>query len=236
MSTSQARRMREFLEELCVCVAQKRALPRWSWMAAAVPVAAGFAVTGAIAGCSGDEESSTQGAEQCTDGKDNDGDGLIDCGDDDCRMQLGVCPGPEYGAPPDYYAPDTQPTPEQCNDKQDNDLDGKTDCMDPDCIDKFPCASGPEYGGPFEPQPDAPTEICDDKLDNDGDGATDCMDPECMGTAACPGAEYGGPFEWNCEDNKDNDGDQLTDCADPDCASSMPCGADYAAPFDAGQD
>lgn len=200
MTTSQAGRMREFLEQLCECVAQKRPLPRWSWKAAAVPVAAGLAASGAIAGCSGDEESSaSQGAEQCTDGKDNDGDGLIDCGDDDCRMQWGVCPGPEYGAPPDSWGTsDTQPQPEVCNDEQDNDLDGKTDCMDPDCIDKFPCASGPEYGGPFELQPDAPTEICDDKLDNDGDGATDCDDP--------------------------------------DCASSMPCGADYAAPFDGGQD
>ena len=52
--------------------------------------------------------------EVCTDGKDNDGNKLIDCADPACKSQ-DVCK-------------------ENCTDGKDNDLDDKTDCLDPDCV------------------------------------------------------------------------------------------------------
>jgi hypothetical protein len=52
--------------------------------------------------------------EVCGDGKDNDGDGLVDCADSDCASAE-VC------------------TKEQCHDGVDNDNDGQVDCADSDC-------------------------------------------------------------------------------------------------------
>jgi len=58
--------------------------------------------------------------EVCTDGKDNDGDGLKDCADPDCKTQS-ACQ-------------------EKCGDGKDNDLDDKIDCDDPDCGNSLECA------------------------------------------------------------------------------------------------
>lgn len=52
--------------------------------------------------------------EDCTNGIDDDGDGLIDCDDPDCGG-VGTCP--EI----------------QCSDGIDNDGDGLVDCLDSDC-------------------------------------------------------------------------------------------------------
>jgi len=59
--------------------------------------------------------------EDCTDLSDNDGDGLVDCADEDC---------------------DSEPscTEMNCGDSTDNDADGDTDCADPDCAGFAPCA------------------------------------------------------------------------------------------------
>lgn len=57
--------------------------------------------------------------EECSDGIDNDGDGLIDCDDDECTF-LDVCTLSES-------------TTIACQDGIDNDGDGLTDCMDADC-------------------------------------------------------------------------------------------------------
>ncbi len=93
---------------------------------------------------------------KCSDGIDNDKDGLTDCADPDCEGSA-VC-GPED-------------TDARCNDKVDNDGDGFVDCEDKDC-------------SPFCPEPVIPSRKernCSDKIDNDGDGLTDCEDPDCQG-------------------------------------------------------
>jgi len=60
----------------------------------------------------------------CTDGMDNDGDGLIDCADPDCGG-ISVC-GPEGKL-------------QTCSDGFDNDGDGSIDCADPGCVKNKSC-------------------------------------------------------------------------------------------------
>ena len=57
--------------------------------------------------------------ENCNDGIDNDGDGLIDCNDPDCVFP----PTIEQGC--------------NCEDGIDNDSDGKIDSLDPDCASYY---------------------------------------------------------------------------------------------------
>ncbi len=92
----------------------------------------------------------------CSDGFDNDLDGLVDCMDPDCA---GVDPcGDENTA-------------DRCSDGIDNDADGLVDCDDPDCFGMV---------GACE------TELnCADGQDNDADGLTDCEDPDCESFITC---------------------------------------------------
>ena len=107
--------------------------------------------------------------EDCTDGIDNDGDGLIDCDDSvDCGDDP-ACTEP----PPDS---------EICDDGVDNDGDGQIDCNDSDCGDDPVCD-----------EPPSDPEICDDGIDNDGDGLTDCADRlDCRQDPACKTGGGGG--------------------------------------------
>ncbi len=77
----------------------------------------------------------------CTDGIDNDGDGLVDCADtQNCRAATSCGTGCVCGA--------GVPTESQCDDGADNDRDGRTDCADSDCnartcaTSRLCCASG----------------------------------------------------------------------------------------------
>ena len=65
--------------------------------------------------------------EDCTDGEDNDDDGLIDCDDPDCVTH-----------------PDCEVTEDICDDEIDNDEDGLTDCNDPDCFGDPDCETDEE--------------------------------------------------------------------------------------------
>ena len=105
---------------------------------------------------------------RCSDGIDNDGDGLIDCEDPHChrhwRCGLGdagadAAVRPDAGPPLDGSVPGT--------------FDGGVDA------------------GPL-PEEDGP---CDDGLDNDGDGFADCADLECTGAGACAACS---PEEADC--------------------------------------
>ena len=58
----------------------------------------------------------------CSDGLDNDGDGLVDCADPDCASN-----------------PACQTSPEICTNGQDDDGDGLVDCSDPDCASDPAC-------------------------------------------------------------------------------------------------
>jgi len=117
--------------------------------------------------------------EICTNGLDDDGDTLIDCADPDCMSIPGQCP--ENTAP-------------LCTDTLDNDADTKIDCADNDCFATGVCS-----------------EVCTGGLDEDNDSLIDCFDPDCP---AC--AEI-------CTGGVDDDGDTLIDCADPDCAADPAC-------------
>ncbi len=134
--------------------------------------------------------------EICTDGIDNDEDGLTDCADtDDCALD------------PACIVSD----PEICDDGIDNDEDGKVDCADPDCEG----IAGPD-GGMCGPET-GPAENCDDGYDNDGDSTVDCDDMACEPTAVCGG------IEQICNDGLDNDFDGLTDCDDSNCDGTSAC-------------
>jgi parallel beta-helix repeat protein len=89
----------------------------------------------------------------CTDGLDNDQDGLTDFGEPDCQPPPQEPEGPE-GDP-------------SCSDGLDNDQDQLTDGDDPDCGPAEP--EGPEFGN------------CRDGQDNDKDGAADGFDSDCEG-------------------------------------------------------
>jgi hypothetical protein len=65
--------------------------------------------------------------ELCSNGKDDDNDGLIDCCDPDCASE---CPKTPV---------------ENCTNGLDDDCDGKTDCLDPDCASAQACLP-PEAG------------------------------------------------------------------------------------------
>ena len=85
--------------------------------------------------------------EICTDGNDNDGDGLTDCADDDCdgivgsetTCGVGECAGNagnlicQDGGQVDTCDPFDGAEPEDCSDGFDNDCDGLTDCDDSAC-------------------------------------------------------------------------------------------------------
>jgi hypothetical protein len=156
----------------------------------------------------------------CSDGRDNDGDGLVDCDDPSCAG-LGGCPG-GGGA-------------EICDDLVDNDLDGLVDCDDSDCANDPACVQPGEVD-------------CADHEDNDNDGFVDCDDSDCVGTPDCPVGESDcsngidddadglidcadvvdcaddpACSEADCGNGVDDDADGLTDCADPDCAGVGCC-------------
>jgi hypothetical protein len=99
-------------------------------------------------------------ASACTDGLDNDCDGLIDCADDEC-MQSGQCSFSSWANSCadvtrgiDYGIYETS-----CTDGKDNDGDGHTDCLDRDCIFGAEC-----------PSLQNPANICDLCTDENSDG------------------------------------------------------------------
>ncbi len=137
----------------------------------------------------------------CKDGKDDDGDTVYDCGDDDCHADKACKPDgkPEHGEG-------------RCGDWVDNDEDGFADCDDIDCDGTKICMgsldlemAGDEIdgslpaGGPATPgENEAPEDLwfkagdkdgerdnysCNDGFDNDDDGFIDCDDVGCkLGT------------------------------------------------------
>ena len=93
----------------------------------------------------------------CNDGTDNDNDGLIDCADQDCNVDID-CQSPTYET--------------DCADTIDNDNDNFIDCADSDCIGDAACLPVNETN-------------CIDQLDNNVNGLIDCDDPDCSDDQAC---------------------------------------------------
>jgi cysteine-rich repeat protein len=157
------------------------------------------------------------GMEICSNGMDDDLDGLVDCADSDCSDHTwcngscgnGIVESGEQcddgnANAGDGCAPDCtlEPSAEICDDRADNDSDGLTDCADPDCADDAFCLCG---NGVVEGN-----EECDDGNNTDGDGcASDC-------TVESVGPEI-------CDNNIDDDMDGVIDCLDPDCSNDPAC-------------
>jgi hypothetical protein len=185
-------------------------------------------------------------SENCSNGIDDNGDGLADCADPQCdgftgnatNCGVGACTSTgnlvcQGGGQIDTCTPGA-PSAEgpfgdpSCSDQSDNDCDGLTDAADPSCA--------------------APQETCDNGVDDNGNGLIDCADPQCDGYAiqttecgvgacastgslACqtpgqadtctPGTPVAeGPFgDATCSDGIDNDCDGVTDEIDPDCSA-----------------
>src|SRR5205814_10279747 len=93
-----------------------------------------------LAGCGGAAKN------DCNDGIDNDGDGLIDEADPGCAFNMGRTEAPN---------------PAQCNDGLDNDGDGLIDTADPGCMD-----------GTDDDEMD-PMRACNNGMDGDGDALVD---------------------------------------------------------------
>ncbi len=150
----------------------------------------------------------------CSDGIDNDGDGLVDFPDDPGCVEADD-PGERYANLP-------------CDNGFDDDGDGTVDQNDPGCLN----ATDTSEKDPFLP--------CDDGIDNDGDGRID-FDPVTKAnpgdSASPPGgsgdvgcfAPHAARENPQCQDGIDNDGDTTVDydaglsatgSADPDGADS----------------
>lgn len=144
----------------------------------AVPAALGLAIGGA--GCLEPEEEYPENEINCTDGVDDDLDGLIDCDDSDCLVDEACTMVALYAVI----------SPEDCTDGDDNDGDGWTDCDDEDCYEDPACEVHALYASPM------PEVDCTDGLDNDLDGYIDCEDYQCADDPACGAApEYAAPFD-----------------------------------------
>ena len=128
----------------------------------------------------------------CTNGLDDDGDGLADHPLD-----------PGCDAPEDVseWAPELP-----CDDGLDGDQDGMPDATDPGCE------------GPSDPDERGPGRACDDGLDQDGDGLADTpQDPGCSDVDD-PSERSA---ELPCDDGVDDDGDGRVDQEDPGCLSPL---------------
>jgi hypothetical protein len=141
----------------------------------------------------------------CSDGWDNDGDGLVDGADGGCAS---ANDDSEVAHDPNCLTPAGTSELEitQCSDGKDNDGDGLTDLNDPGC---------PNKQGNNEA---AATTQCQDGIDNDGDGAKDY--PADFSCSSPTDNDETNP-KSQCQDGIDNDGDGLTDLNDPGCPNKQ---------------
>ncbi|WP_437784375.1 hypothetical protein [Sorangium sp. So ce1097] len=128
----------------------------------------------------------------CSNGHDDDGDGLADCSDPECQWQP-------------FCAPLYEDNDVACSNGYDDDGDGLADCNDPECQWQPFCA-------PLYEDNDA---ACSNGYDDDGDGLADCSDPECQWQPSC--APLYEDNDVACSNGYDDDGDGLADCSDPEC-------------------
>ena len=159
--------------------------------------------------------------ELCDNDIDDDGDGAIDCFDNDCRNSP-LCS--------DLIERD-------CSDGNDDDGDGTTDCEDPDCSGVVRCNPRPpvedcnngiddDRDGDVDCDDNSCTlsplcapkqEQCGNLLDDDGNGQVDCDDEACRESELCRSANE------NCSNGRDDDADTRVDCEDADCFRHPNC-------------
>ncbi|MGB1698681.1 MAG: hypothetical protein ACPHRO_01925, partial [Nannocystaceae bacterium] len=143
--------------------------------------------------------------QNCADGKDDDGDSLVDCGDYDCHD--------DPACQPDG---DPESTEARCSDWVDNNKDGATDCDDYECQNKTVCkgswdlaneGSGAVVGTTADGGA-TPAGSADVNVDDDADPA------DLIGSGKDEGGETN---NFTCSDGIDNDNDGFTDCEDVGC-------------------
>jgi hypothetical protein len=177
---------------------------------ALITLALGYAACGVPLGDSGGGSGKEveQGREECTDGIDNDGDGLIDCEESYCDpVCVEVCTdyvdndGDGFNGCDDVKCAGQRCfTPhEVCGNQLDEDANGLMECEDPACAETPKCRA-------------LLPEICDNGVDDNVDGLSDCDDDECALASTCE----------QCDNGIDDDLNQLTDCEDPRCRAA--CG------------
>jgi len=170
------------------------------------------------------------GAENCTNGIDDNGDGKIDCLDPKC-IETSSC---VFG--------------EICDNARDDNNNRQIDCADPQCEGQacgFNClcvggakqifdgskdsgVAPRDAGRPVDsgtPMVDAGTPVVDagTPVVDSGTPVVDAGTDPCAGCNAGCTCTGGVRHEANCGDLADNDGDLAFDCADSDCATAM-CG------------
>ncbi len=148
------------------------------------------------------------GDDKCSNGYDDDDNGLIDCEDSGCFYHSSVCGEIVPNTPVEKHKENTVPL---CIDRIDNDENGKFDCADPNCgpIQNLCCSL--EFS-------DA---LCSDGIDNDQNGFADCLDFGCKhGVYVSVCAEK---TDATCGDGKDNDKDGKIDCEQSSCWAKKPC-------------
>lgn len=175
-------------------------------------------------------------APACSNGQDDDGDGLVDHPADpgcaapgsereDARCSNGIDDDGDGAADfpddPECDAPsDATEGVWACNDGIDNDGNGLAD---------YPADSG--CTSPTDPDEATYSWVCADDIDNDGDGLVDW--PEDTGCAGVTGSSENHPYAPDCDNGIDDDGDGRTDfLEDPGCdgaadffetSSLLPC-------------
>lgn len=174
----------------------------------------------------------------CDDGIDNDGNGLVDALDPDCRNVFGAC-GPSPATEDFTFL--------SCANAQDDDLNGAVDCGDAACragrkLGRAGCTNASCGGVTATTATDAAACVaaeasalhCGDGLDNDGDGAIDCADTGCSAPPQRHGPTVGSsgalPYfcggesgALTCHDGADNDSDGGADCFDAACQDGAEC-------------
>ena len=174
----------------------------------------------------------------CDDNIDNDGNGLIDALDPDCKNVFGAC-GPSPATESYTFL--------SCANAADDDQDAAIDCADSECrtdrkVGRAGCttaACGARYATLATDvavcaAAENSANYCGDGIDNDGDGSVDCSDSGCDAPAqrhgptvgSTPSAPYFCGAESGaatCADGADNDSDTDADCFDTACQDGIQC-------------
>ena len=140
----------------------------------------------------------------CNDRKDNDKDGISDCGDADCFDSPDCAPGGD------------EVTEEACSDWIDNDNDDSIDCEDEGCAATWYCR------GSLRDNRENHNQTSNNQTSSNV-GAPERQDPklargqEVEDLVGVDGDAIGENNDFVCSDGFDNDGDGRVDCADYGC-------------------
>ncbi|MDI7268397.1 MAG: hypothetical protein QME96_10415, partial [Myxococcota bacterium] len=200
-------------------------------------------------------EATCADAEICDNDTDDNGNGLIDCEDSQCRADAacaeacGNAEDDDADALVDCADPDCGDDPacfeSACGDSTDNDGDGSTDCADFECVGATECAGGTGVvGDPCAAHTDCVAGACFDERSIGWAGGyclvysptTDCTSLSCPAGSRCVAFGPAGP--WACLDGctatadcrpghacRDSDGDRVPDVCVGGCTDSAQCTA-----------